>query len=73
MMHMNKKSIREKWVTRTEDIVTRGVVDHLDVEHGDMPRVVGESVLSVYQCMAGADEGEVGCSTVIPEGNNGTP
>ena len=71
MMHMNKKSIREKWVTRTEDIVTRGVVDHLDVEHGDMPRVVGESVLSGYLCMAGADEGEVGCSTVIPEGNNG--
>jgi len=47
------------------------VEDHWDVEHGDMPRVVGEAVLSGYQCMAGADEGEVGCSTVIPEGNNG--
>jgi len=54
-----------------EDNVTRAGEEHWDTEHGDMPRVGGETVRGGYQCMAGADDGEVGCSTVIPEGNNG--
>ena len=56
-----------------EDSLTRAGEEHWDMEHGDMPRVGSEGGVGVggYQCMAGADDGEVGCSTVIAEGNNG--
>merc|ERR1719318_902322 len=37
-----------------EDSVTRAGEEHWDLEHGDMPRVGGESARGGYQCMAGA-------------------
>ena len=58
--------------------------EHWEQEHGDMPSVESGGGCG-YQCMAGAEDGEVGsgdlllvtlvpqvvCSTVIPPGNNG--
>jgi hypothetical protein len=46
--------------------------EHMDDQHSDMVTLgPGPASCGGFQCMAGAEEGEVVCSTVIPQGNNG--
>jgi len=54
-----------------EDSVVKAGHDQWEMYHADMSKVGSENLRAGFQCMAGADDGEVGCSTVIPEGNNG--
>ena len=44
---------------------------HWEEAHADVPSLEGETGCQGFQCMAGADNGEVVCSTIIPPGDNG--
>ena len=44
---------------------------HWEELHADVPSLEAETGCQGFQCMAGADDGEVVCSTIIPPGDNG--
>ena len=53
------------------DQVGKELAAHWEELHADVPSLEVETGCQGFQCMAGADNGEVVCSTIIPPGDNG--